>query len=148
MMKVGRGRERLFLILGILSVVCFGFVGTGYAAPFPLESYISITIPDELDFGSIPHPGNHVFTHTFSMHIAANVPHHVEMSLSVLGHSSGSSYITPTNLQVLNPISSGQGTPIGGMDVDVQLQFDIKTTMADQAGTYQGTLTITAMIGP
>ncbi len=142
------GQKRLFLVLATASVLCFGFVGTVHAGPFPLEPYISITIPDELDFGSIPHPGNHVFTPTFSMHIAANVPHHVEMSLSALTHTQGSSTITPANLQVLNPISSGKGTPIGGVDVNVQLQFDIKTTMADQAGTYQGTLTITAMAGP
>lgn len=146
-MRVGRVK-RLFLALGIASVVCFGFVGIVYAEPFPLEPYIIITIPDELDFGSIPYLGNHVFTPTFAMHIAANVPHHVEMSLSALTHTQGGSTITPTNLQVLNPISSGRGTPIGGVDVNVQLQFDIKTTMADQAGTYQGTLIITVMAGP
>ena len=141
-------RRRLFLAVAMASVVCFGVIGSVYAEPFPLEPYISITIPDGLDFGSIPYPGNHVFTPTFAMHIAANVPHHVEMSLSALSHGGGSSYITPTNLQVLNPLSSGKGTPIGGVDVNVQLQFDIKTTMADRAGTYQGTLTITAMAGP
>ena len=143
----GRGR-RLFLALSVAWVVCFGVIGSVYAGPFPLEPYISITIPDELDFGSIPHPGNHVFTPSFAMHITANVPHHVEMSISHLSHTNGSSTITPVNLQVLNPISLGKGTPIGGVDVNVQLQFDIKTTMADQAGTYQGTLTITAMAGP
>ncbi len=62
--------------------------------------------------------------------------------------SGGSSYITPTNLQALNPISSGKGIPIRGVDVNVQLRFDIKTTIQEPAGTYQGTLTITAMAGP
>jgi len=145
MIATGR-RRRLFL--AVASVVCFGVIGSVYAEPFPLEPYISITIPDEIDLGSVPYPGNHVFTPSFVMHIAANIPHHIEMSMSPLSHTNGSSTIIPINFKMSNPLSSGKGTPIGGVDVNVQLQFDIKTMMADQAGTYQGTLTITAMAGP
>ena len=146
MFKAG-GDKRLFVILAA-ALACLTFMPHAAAEPFPIEPYISIDIPQELDFGAIPHPGNHVFTPTFSMHLAANIPYHVEISLSTLTHTGGNSTITPTNLQMLNPISSNVGTPIGGEDVDVQLQFNIETTTANTAGTYNGTLTVTAVPGP
>ena len=119
------------------------------AESLPLEPYLSVSLSvTELDFGSIPNPGDHVFSPTFSMHIAANIPHHIEMSMSQLTHANGVSTIVPSDFQILTPISSGKGTPFGGEDVDVQVQFSIHTATSDIAGQYQGMLMITAIPGP
>ena len=73
--------KSLFLVLAMASVLCFGTAGVVYADPFPIEPYISITIPAKLDLGSIVHPGSHIFTPTLTMYIAANVPYHIDINI-------------------------------------------------------------------
>jgi hypothetical protein len=137
--------RKVFPIVAVVCFVCFGAVGTLSAE----DPYINISLPvAELDFGSIPNPGDHVFSPTFSMHIDANIAHHIEISMSQLTHTSGISTIAPNGFQVLTPISSSQGTPFGGEDVNVQVQFSVNTSGGDRAGQYRGMLVITAIPGP
>jgi len=135
-------RESLFLVLAVAITVCFGHVGAAKA-----DSYIIVSAPSSIDLGSITTFGNHVLTPTFKMTIESDSSHHVEFSLSNLTHASGSSTISPANLTT-NPISSPIGTPPGGVEVGVNMQFDITTTNAEKAGAYSGTLTVTVMPGP
>lgn len=142
-------RRRLFLAVAMASVVCFGVIGSVYAEPFPLEPYISITIPDGLDFGSIPYPGNHVFTPQLTAHITANCPHHAEVSLQPFVREGGGSIpLDRSTVALLNPISSPVGTPPGGADATFNLRFDIETKFEDKPGAYSGSLVITVMAGP
>lgn len=123
-----------------------------FAGP-PLPSgqpYVSMSIaPGELDLGSIPQPGSYDFPATLTLHITANCPYHVEVSLEPFIRAGGGSMpLERTSVRTVGPISSPVGTPIAGEDVDVELNFDIETMFQDLPGTYRGTITFTIMEGP
>jgi len=104
----------------------------------------------ELDLGSVPpQPGSYDLLATLTLHITANCPYHVEVSLEPFIRAGGGSIpLERTSVRMVGPISSPVGTPIAGEDVDVELNFNIETTLEDLAGTYTGTVTFTIMEGP
>lgn len=58
-------------------------------------------------------------------------PYHVEVSLEPFIRAGGGSIpLDLTSVQMVTPISSPVGTPIGGEDVDVELKFSLETTFA------------------
>lgn len=126
---------------------------TGKFAGPPLPSgqpYVSMSFtPGEFNLGAIPQPGSYDLPATLTLHITANCPYHVEVSLEpFIRAGSGSIPLDRTSVQMVTPISSPVGTPIAGEDVDVELNFNIETTFQDLPGTYTGTVTFTIMEGP
>jgi hypothetical protein len=137
-------RENLFLVLAIAITVCFGHVGAAKA-----DTYIIVSVPSSIDLGSIATYGNHVLTPpAFKIRIESDSSHHVELSLSDLTHNTENSIISPANFTTTPIMSSPVATPLGGIEVNVNMQFDITTTSAELAGGYSGTLTVTVMPGP
>jgi hypothetical protein len=114
------------------------------------QPYVSMSItPGMFDLGIIPRPGSHDLQATLTLHIIANCPYHVEVSLEpFIRAGSGSIPLDRTSVQMVTPISSPVGTPIAGEDVGVELNFNIETTFQDLPGTYTGTVTFTIMEGP
>lgn len=120
-------------------------------SPLPSgQPYVSMSVtPGELYLGSIPRPGSYDLPATLTLHITANCPYHVEVSLEPFIRAGGGSIpLNRTSVQMVTPISSPVGTPIGGEDVDVELKFSLETTFAAVPGTYTGTVTFTIMEGP
>lgn len=119
--------------------------------PLPYgQPYVSMSVtPGELDLGSIPQPGSYDLSATLTLHITANCPYHVEVSLEPFIRAGGGSIpLDRTSVQIVTPISSPVGTPIAGEDVGVEFNFNIETTFQDLPGTYTGTITFTIMEGP
>ena len=121
------------------------------SSPLPSgQPYVSMSItPSELNLGAIPQPGSYDLPATLTLHITANCPYHVEVSLEpFISAGSGSIPLDRTSVRIVGPISSPVGTPIAGEDVDVELNFNIEITFQDLPGTYTGTVTFTIMEGP
>ena len=128
------------------------FAGCGLAQGQGLvfdEPYLSISVAEGLNLGNIGQPGQHVFTQTLTVHIMANIGHHLEVSLQpFVGPANKSIPIERTSVEMLNPISSPGETSPGGVDVKLNLKFNIETRFEDPAGSYTGTLTLTIIPGP
>lgn len=146
--------KRLLMICA-MAAACFGLAGIahGFAPvqPYPIEPFVSISIvsPDKIDLGSIPQPDSYSLPAALTVHVAANCPHHVEVAFSKPFTHNGTGGTIPfdrSSVEMPTPISSGRGTPPEGLDVDVELMFNLKTTFADLAGSYTGAITFT--IGP
>lgn len=134
--------RRLFPIIAVVCVVCFGSVGPLFAA----DPYIFITLPDVIDFGSIPYPDTHSLSHVFLMTVNATVDYHIEIDLSDFAHEDdNTAKIFPNTLQVTTSTGFGQE---GLWDGNVEVGFNVSTTMSDRAGVYNGTLMVTVAPGP
>jgi len=115
------------------------------------QPYVSISVtPGQLDLGSIPpQPDSYDIQATLTLHITANCPYHVEVSLEQFIRAGGGSIpLERTLVQMVTPISSPGPTPEAGEYVDVELNFNIKTTFEDLPGTYTATVIFTIMEGP
>lgn len=146
-MKLVRLDEVVMKASVILSLVVLVTLQVSLACGQP---YLSMSVtPGQLDLGSFPpQPGSYDLQATVTLHITANCPYHVEVSLEQFIRAGGGSIpLDRTSVQMVTPISSPVPTPIGGEDVDVELNFNIKTTFEDLAGTYTATVTFTIMEG-
>lgn len=153
-MKLVRLDEVVMKASVILSLVVLVTLQVSLACGQPGQPYepyvsISVTTPGQLDLGSFPpQPGSYDLQATLTLHITANCPYHVEVSLEQFIRAGGGSIpLDHTSVQMVTPISSPVPTPIAGEDVDVELNFNIKTTFEDLAGTYTATVTFTIMEG-
>lgn len=126
------------------------------ALPIP-GPYISLTLsPSPLNLGSVALPGTYDSPAVLNIHFAANCNHGpVIISASALASSSGQIPLSRFHVKVpvggfyvpLNgPVAVASA---GGPDIqNIALRFRVETQLADQAGTYQGTLTLTVAPAP
>ena len=136
--------RKVFPIIALFCFVFFGGSGTLLAEP----AYIGISLPVAVLNLDIPHPGDHSFAHTITMHIDSNVNYRIEITMpEVLSHTSDTSTIVRSDFQM---IPLGVLPETGGSEVEVKADvgFNITTTGSERAGQYRGTLIITAMPEP
>ena len=142
-----RGCAAFFLIIAF--IFFFGGQVTLYAQPYLLEPFVSISVPTKIDLGTVTPYGQQIFNSTITVHIIANCPHHIEASIEAFSNPEGG--LIPkerTKVEMVPPLSSPKGTPIGGVDVNINLMFTIDIESGDPAGKYTGTLVLTVTAGP
>ena len=155
------GRGRSFLVacclLATLATLAVMLCGPAQALP-RVERYVSATVsPAALDLGSVPQPGSYDSPSELKVHVTANCIHGgVVASVTPLTRTGGGS-IAPERVFVKLP-ATGNYVPMtnpvavtGPMNpgvFDVILKFRLETTLADVAGEYAGTITITCSAAP
>jgi hypothetical protein len=138
-----------FFLTIITFIFFFGPQVTLYAQPYALEPFVGISVPTTIDLGSINQFGQQTFNSVVKAHIIANCPHHIEASIGAFANSAGD--LIPkerTKVEMVPPLSSPIGTPVGGVDVNINLMFTIDIQSSDPAGKYTGTLVLTVTAGP
>lgn len=133
------GKSTLVFLV-VLCVVWFGVCTGAIAGP-----EITVVIPDELNIGSIPYPGEHILGCPFVVHVVSpDIGYAVDFSFSPFVHQNGS--IIPLSRTILStPQINRPPTPLLGEDQDINLQFAITTESTDAPGNYMGKLMITVM---
>jgi hypothetical protein len=127
------------------------------AAPV-VQPYVSVNAtPASLDLGTVPQPGTYDSPAELKVHVTANCIHGgVVVSLTPLVRAEGGS-IGPAQVFLrlpatgtYIPMSAAVAVtgPTGPGIFDVVLKFRVVTTLADAAGEYAGTLTITCSAAP
>jgi len=127
------------------------------AAPV-VQPYVNVSVtPASLDLGTVPQPGTYDSPAELKVHVTANCIHGgVMVSLAPLARAEGGS-IAPARVFLklpatgtYIPMSAAVAVtgPMGPGIFDVVLKFRVETTIADIAGEYTGTLTITCTAAP
>ena len=146
------------ILCGLVAVAAAAVLaGTAHAIP-KVERYVNVSVtPATLDLGSVPQPGTYDSPSELKVHVTANCVHGgVVASVTALERAGGGSigperifvklpatgnYVAMTNpVAVTGPMNPGV--------FDVVLMFRLETTLADVAGEYAGTLTITWSAAP
>jgi hypothetical protein len=144
-----RLRRRATLFLAVILMLCFGAGTALYSQPYPLQPSVSISVPSSIDLGSVTPLGQQIINSAVKAHIAANCPYHITASIGAFTNSAGN--IIPaerTKVEMMSQSSWVKGTPIGGIDVVMNLKFTIDVAFSDPAGKYTGTVILTVMAGP
>ncbi len=163
---LGEKTMKKLAIICAMAIVCFALAGIAQAqhpmGPYHIEPSISLSItPDEINIGDLAPPVSEVPAQ-LQAHITANCSYHVEASFTGFKHLNGVEYIPNEHISVLinnkdlpvdkgwiSIISSIAGTPIGGIDVPVDLKFSFSGQGHTYlAGTYGGSLVLTIAPGP
>jgi len=143
-----RRRRHATLFLAVTLMFCLGAEATLYAQPYPLEPFASISVPDGINLGNISKYGLQTFNSTIRAYITTNCPHHITASIGALANPKGGLIpMERTKVEMTPPLSLPRGTPIGGVDVDLNLRFTIDIESSDPAGEYTGSLVLTVMAG-
>ena len=132
-------KNTLMLLVG----VCVVWLGTGELVCAGPE--ITVVIPDKLDIGRIPYPGDHTLGCPFTIHVVSpDIGYSVDFSFSEFTNQDGG--IIPLSRTIIDaPQINRVPTSLLGEDQDINLTFNMTTTFTDLAGTYTGNLTITVM---
>lgn len=144
---VQRRCATLFLTI-ITFIFFFGPQVTLCAQPYPLEPFASISVPDGINLSNISKYGQQTFNSTIKAHIIANCPHHIAASIGAFTNPKGG--LIPkekTKVEMVPPLSSPRGTPLDGVDVDINLRFTIDIESSNPAGEYTGSLVLTVIAG-
>ncbi len=95
------------------------------------------------------HPGSHAFTPTLKMHIAFNVLCHFEDSLAAFTRDgNGSTSIERTSVQMLKPISPPIGPLYQGINLKLDIDINVETSLMTQVERTWELLTLTVTPGP
>lgn len=149
------------LVICAMALVWFGLAAAAPAMPLH-EPFVTVSVkPGTIDLGAVSHLGTHSLPAKLTAHIVANCPHHVEASFEPFRQEGGGGLVPPehTSIQINGvdvpaagrgvPIaSSTRPTPVGGVDVPVNLNFSVLNVLQCPPGTYRGTLSLTVMAGP
>lgn len=148
--------DKRFLSHGLLLACMVGslmYLASNAAAVPRLVKYVQVTVPQgSLDLGSTARIGENDCTGELKVHVSANCAHTgLIISATPLKNPAGET-IPPERLLVRRPVT-GEYVPFthavsvtGPMNpgvVDVVLKFRLITTLAESAGVYSGTLTVT-----
>jgi len=166
MMKMIRRVRYSSTLLFMACIVCVGLVGSAQAVPpvqpYPIEPFVDISVtPDKIDLGNVSPRGQLNLPAELTVHIVANCPHRVGASFEPFTREGGGGGIRPEHISVvINGIgvpvagapvlvvSSPKPTPIGGVDLTVELKFGVEDALLYPAGAYRATLAFTIMPGP
>jgi len=151
------------IVLAALALVVIVVLGAAtYAGSRPpiripykpiIEQYLCISVtPQELNLGSVPHPGLYDSPAILTVHVAADCAHGgIVASATPLERAEGGT-IPPERIFVRIP-ATGQYAPmdapvaITGPMVpgvfDVELKFRVETVLQNPPGTYRGTFIFT-----
>jgi len=147
------------ILCGLIAVAAAAVLaGPAHAIP-KVERYVSVTVtPATLDLGSVPQPGLYDSPSELKAHVTANCVHGgVVASMTALERAGGGGSIGPERIFLKLPATGvyvAMTDPVavtGPMNpgvFDVVLMFRLQTTLADPAGEYAGTLTITCSAAP
>ncbi|UCG58106.1 MAG: hypothetical protein JSU70_01100 [Phycisphaerales bacterium] len=150
-----------------LAVMCAMAVWLGSAgmvqavrAPAPAAPFVCISVAqDKIELGTWPRPGR--FSSSLLVRILANCPHRVEATFGAFKEQDGDGSIRPEQTYVtINgtdvPVAGGPvaiitsqtPTPIGGLEVPVELELSLaRVGPVYRAGIYKGYLSLTVMTG-
>jgi len=146
----------------ICALACFGFNEVASAVS-PVRqsglnrgSFASVTVtPGEIDLGMMPFPGLDTsrMPAKLEAHIVANCPHYVAISFSGFTRTSDGDSIPAENISIavngVNVPVNGRRVPIAnsfkptpkeGVDIPVDIEFELKRGVKYPAGKYKGTL--------
>ena len=126
------------------------------------RDFIMLTFDvEKIDLGQVKPAGVNETVTKLKAHVVANCPHHVDVSFSPFKHESSKAAVLPehTNVTVngsklpagnssVSIVDSEQGTPVGGVDIPVEVKFGFTNMIGYQAGNYQAILTFTIMPRP
>lgn len=142
-------KRRRCATLFLAVMLCFGARAALCAQPYPLQQFVDISVPTQIDLGSVTPSGQQTFNSTVKAHIAANCPYHIDASIGAFTNSAGNLIpVERTKVEVVPPSSWLKGTPIGGIDVNIKLKFTIDIEFSDPAGKYTGSVVLTITPGP
>ena len=134
--------KKIAFLLTVNLIICMVFSPVVKAE----DPFVSIDVPSGINLGSISEPGTHIIERSIAVHVTSNVPYYLDASLKQFNYAGiGSIPLTQTSVAILNAPGSPIPTGPSGDDVDVDLEFHIEITFADQAGDYTGTLVLTVM---
>ena len=145
------------ILLAAAMIALLATAPTAQAAPV-VQPYISVSAtPASLDLGTVPQPGTYDSPAELKVHVTANCIHGgVMVAVTPLVRAEGGS-IGPAQVFLRLPstgtyisMSSAVAVtgPAGPGIFDFVLKFRVVTTLADAAGEYAGTLTITCSAAP
>ena len=141
------------LAWAVLAVLC----SQAHALPV-VQRYVNFSVaPNNLDLGSVTHPGAYDSPAELKVHVTANCAHAgVVASATPLTRAGGGSI--GTDRVFIRLPGTGNYVPMiapvvvtGPMNpgiFDVILKFRVQTTLADDPGDYVGTITITCSAAP
>jgi hypothetical protein len=144
----------------VVTVVCFS-LAENVEAVVSNETFVSISVsPDKVDLGTVKDPQVDQLLGKLKAHIVANCPHFVEASFDGFAHLDNKGSILPKHVTVaingamvktdrygVVVLSSPRPTPVGGVEVPLELDFTVMNAISYPAGTYGGVLTLTVMPG-
>lgn len=151
------GVHRLLCVLAASAAVLLAAAEKAEAVP-RVERYVNFSVtPTSLDLGSVPQPGVYNSPAELKVHVTANCVHGgVVASATPLTRAGGGSI--GTDRVFIKLPGTGNYMPMiapvpvtGPMNpgvFDVILKFRVETTLADVAGEYAGTITITCSAAP
>jgi hypothetical protein len=148
------------LVICATALVCFALAGVARAMPID-GPFITVSVkPEKIDLGAVRPVGLQGLPAKLTAHIVANCPHHVEASFEAFTQEGGGGSIRPehTSIQINGvdvpvagrgvPIaSSTRPTPVGGVDVPLNLNVSVTNVLQHLPGTYRATLLLTVMAG-
>jgi hypothetical protein len=62
---------------------CFGAGTVLYEQPYPLQPSVSISVPSNIDLGSVTPSGQQIFNSDVKAYIAAHCPYHTEVEVTL-----------------------------------------------------------------
>ncbi len=144
----------------VVMVVCFS-LAENVEAVVHNGPFVSISVsPDKVDLGAVKDPHVDQLLGKLKAHIVANCPHLVEASFDGFAHLDNKSSILPEHVTVtingamvktdrdgVVVLSSPRSTPVGGVEVPLELDFTVMNAISYPAGKYGGVLTLTVMPG-
>jgi hypothetical protein len=135
-----------------LAALLLALAADAWAGPV-IQRYVNFSVsPSTLDLGSVPGPGNYDSPAALTVHVTANCVHGGIVASVTALQMAGGGTIGPERVFVRLPATgvyvpmtaAVAVTPTMNPGVfDVVLKFRLETTMADAAGDYTGTMTIT-----
>jgi hypothetical protein len=148
------------MLVVICALAWFGFNEVASAVSSVKQSgltkFASVTVtPGEVDLGTVPFPGLDTcrMPARLEAHIVANCPHYVAVSFGGFTRTRDGDSIPAENVSIaVNGVnvpvngrripiaSSFKATPKEGVDVPVDIEFELKQGVKYPAGRYQGTI--------
>lgn len=165
----GDKRMKKVIIACAIVVTCFGLTGMVQAVrPAVLppavsdEPFVGISIkPDSINLGTVSPAGFKNVPAKLEAHVMANCPHQVKATFEPFRREDSGVTIRPEHTAVeinginvpvagsgVSIISSVKPTPLGGVDVPVDIKFSARGLLLYPAGPYKGSLVLTIMTKP
>jgi hypothetical protein len=126
----------------------------------PVNPFVGVGVKTQsIDLGTVM-PGSKSLTAKVDAHVVANCSHRIAASFKGFKRENSSEEISSKRVSVT---INGKGVPVGtgrveivnsrkptgpkGVDIPMDLNFDVKVLNSDQAGTYHGSLVLTVIPG-
>jgi hypothetical protein len=147
---------KICAVLAICLLATSGAKAVDLSKPFVM---VSLPKKAQLNLGEVYGPSLKEVSGQVTAHVVANHSYHISASFDGLRHQKSQIAISPKHMTAtINgkevpigtgrvPIASHGPTPMGGEDVEIELQVGVKAVASYPAGRYRGTLMITITAG-